>query len=212
MTTVKHTYTINNFRQLIDLNGESINFDIKFKVVSHNREPFDVVVVDQTTLDNSTELQYNHVAKGIIEGSVVHDKNIYQNYFLCLKASNPCKCDVEITKKDLPKTPMNVPVKPSQPKMVKNNFNWKKWLLVICVASLIGFAAWYYFTRIKPMNNRVDEPVLQQTSRQLQSSPLSPLSPTQNSSSSLSPSMSSSPNKSVPLSLAARLKSLYPND
>ena len=45
------TYTLDKIRQLIDLNGDSTNFDISFKVTSRNGEVFDIVVVDQTTLD-----------------------------------------------------------------------------------------------------------------------------------------------------------------
>jgi hypothetical protein len=106
MSTTSQKYTLGKIKQLIDLNGDSINFDLNFKV-SSDGATFNVLVVDQNTLDNTPELQYKEVT-GSIAGNIVADKNTYQNYFLILKSENPCIVEVEIVKKELPKTPTTV--------------------------------------------------------------------------------------------------------
>lgn len=103
MTTTKQTFQIGKTKKLIDLNGDSINFDLTFKVTSKDSKPFEILVVDQTTLDNSNDLEYKEVKTGEITGSVLNDKNVYQNFFIILKSSENVICDVEITKKDLAK-------------------------------------------------------------------------------------------------------------
>jgi len=96
------TYSVSKVKQLIDLNGDSVNFEVSFKVSSRNKEPFDILVVDQATLDSDPNLQYKSVTNGIISGKVRKDKNVYQNHFIILKANNPCECDVEIQMNELP--------------------------------------------------------------------------------------------------------------
>jgi hypothetical protein len=96
------TYSVSKVKQLIDLNGDSVNFEVSFKVSSRNKEPFDILVVDQATLDSDPNLQYKSVTNGVISGKVRKDKNVYQNHFIILKANNPCECDVEIQMNELP--------------------------------------------------------------------------------------------------------------
>lgn len=89
-------YTLNTHKQLVDLNGESTNFKATFNVTSPNPESkFNIVVVDQTTLDSGDDLEYKN-AKGSISGTLVSDNNIYQNYFICLKTDGD-ECDVHVT-------------------------------------------------------------------------------------------------------------------
>ena len=97
------TYKLGKIKQLIDLNGDSINFDISFSVKCKDSTPFNLLVVDQETLDNE-DLVYKD-AKHSISGNIVADKNIYQNHFLILKSDTPCDVEVEIKKIDLPETP-----------------------------------------------------------------------------------------------------------
>lgn len=169
MTSTKKTYKLSKIKQLIDLNGDSTNFDIQFRVASRNGEPFDILVVDQTTLDNSPELQYKK-ANGQMSGNMVQDKNVYQNYFIVLKADDPCECDVEIIKKELPKTrtqipdggvpPMGappsgvpdsgIPPMPSQNMPPRKGMggidqtNWKTWAIVgvLIVGGIILYMVW----------------------------------------------------------------------
>ena len=104
MYQTKKTYTLGKIKQLIDLNGDSTNFNLSFKVSCKDNTPFNLLVVDQTTLDNSPKLDYKE-SKGTISGNIVADKNIFQNYFLILKSDTPCEVDVELMKNELPRTP-----------------------------------------------------------------------------------------------------------
>jgi hypothetical protein len=94
-------YEIGKMKKLIDLNGQSVNFDINFRVESVDGSEFEMLVLDQTTLDNIQEFNYKKV-KGSISGNVLSDKNVYQNHFLILKANKPTNVDVIINKKELP--------------------------------------------------------------------------------------------------------------
>jgi len=138
-------------KQLIDLNGDSTNFDITFKVVSRNHEPFDILVVDQTTLDSNPNLQYKRADKGEISGNLKHENNVYQNYFLILRADSPCECDVEVDKKVLPKGQVQQPqpqpqAQPQQQRLHasgKDGFNWVKILLVVGAIAVAGFVLYW---------------------------------------------------------------------
>jgi hypothetical protein len=136
------TYSVGKVKQLIDLNEDSVNFDITFRVSSHNKEPFYLLVVDQTTLDSSPDLQYKHIQQGEISGSVLHDKNVYQNYFLILKADEPCECDVEITKKELPRTTL-APINNKK----NDGFNWVKILIIVTGVVVAGLVLYWMFRK-----------------------------------------------------------------
>ena len=159
MSQIKKTYTLGKIKQLIDLNGDSTNFDISFKVTCQDDTPYNLLVVDQTTLDNTPELKYKEARKSI-SGNIVADKNVYQNYFLILKSETPCVVDVELTKKVLPKTPSG-PIGPGSiagpgsmtPSSIPNrtvtsspsSIPWKKIGLIALVAVIgLGVLWWLY--------------------------------------------------------------------
>lgn len=152
------TYTLGKIKQLIDLNGETTNFDLSFRVSCHDDTPFNMLVVDQTTLDNTPELEYKEVTREI-SGNILADKNIYQNYFLILKSDKQCQVNVEIDKKPLPKTP-NISVdglqsvNPSMSQQTRPNIlspsgsiPWKKIGLIILVVLIAGGILWYLYKR-----------------------------------------------------------------
>jgi hypothetical protein len=154
MSVDKKTYTLGKIKKLVDLNGDTVNFDINFRVKSKNNQPFEMLVVDQTTLDSNPNIEYKKVVNGEISGNLVHDKNIYQNYFLILKSENPCECEVEIQKKELPKTPP--PPVPTVMENYQNNDNSKKsWfkmktiLLIVLVIGILGYGYYWYSNRNK---------------------------------------------------------------
>lgn len=164
------TYNLNKVRQLIDLNGDTTNFEISFKAVSKNREPFDILIVDQTTLDNTPNLEFKKAVNGEIAGNIVQDKNIYQNYFMVLKSDNPCQCDVEIVKKELPKSlpisPMDnkdssvtVSLPPSSSSISISSVAW--FLIILAVGA--GLIWYLFFRKSEPKPNTVhtavDSPV-----------------------------------------------------
>ena len=101
MPTSKKTYTLGPMKQLIDLNGDITNFDLTFTVTSQDGSPFELLVVDQTTLDSNPSLEYKN-AEGTMSGNIVSDKGVYQNYFLILKSDTENKCDVTIEIEKIP--------------------------------------------------------------------------------------------------------------
>jgi hypothetical protein len=154
------TYSVSKVKQLIDLNGDSVNFEVNFKVSSQNKEPFDILVVDQTTLDNNQNLQYKNVTNGTISGKVKQDKNVYQNHFIILKAENPCNCDVEILKTELPETREPAPQTPAPMVQVKqqlskkefnsdknDGFHWIKIVLIVGFIAGIGLTLYWVSQR-----------------------------------------------------------------
>jgi len=102
MSVTKKTYILGKHNQLIDLNGDTVNFDITFVVTSENKETFEMAIVDQKTLDNSPDIPFRKALQGSLSGNIIQDSNEYQNYFLALKSGNSCKVNVEITKQEIP--------------------------------------------------------------------------------------------------------------
>lgn len=149
MTTFTKTYNVNRMKQLIDLNGDSINFDIHFKVYSTDKKPFDLVVVDQATLDNTPILPYQKVETGEIEGQVVQDKNVFQSHYIVLKSDEPCTCVVETFKKELPKTveqtKPKIPVKPLTNNIINTNQTSYPWGKILLVVLVLGIGAYFFF-------------------------------------------------------------------
>lgn len=94
---------VSNKKQLIDLNGDSVNFDVNFKLTSQS--PFYMVVVNQSTLDENKPIEYKHVTNGEISGNIVSDSGNYDNYFIIIKSDNPAVVQVTLDKKEVPLLP-----------------------------------------------------------------------------------------------------------
>lgn len=101
MTTVQNI-KLNSIKQLLDLNGEKVNFDLTFEVVSKDKVPFETLVVTQKMLDSDEPLEYKKITEGIIQGNIVSDKGLYDNYFLVLKSKDNAECQVKISIKEIP--------------------------------------------------------------------------------------------------------------
>lgn len=154
MSVTKKTYSVGKIKQLIDLNGESTNFEVQFRIVSKNKEPFDILVVDQTTLDNNPNLEYKKADNGEISGNIVHDKNVYQNYFIIIKADQPCECEIEIVKKELPKTVvMPLQKSPMQTTKSANTFSWINIIIMVGVGVVVGILFYYMYLRNNQSEN-----------------------------------------------------------
>lgn len=93
---------VNNIPQLIDLNEDTVNFKLDFKVSSENNEQFNVVVASQLKLDSGEPLDFKQVDNGNISGSIIVDNGVKQNYYLVIKSDNPTKCTVELNLKEIP--------------------------------------------------------------------------------------------------------------
>jgi hypothetical protein len=187
MSLIKKTYTLNKMKQLVDLNGDTTNFNLTFTATTKDGSNFDALVVDQTTLDSTPSLEYKK-AKGTISGNIISDKNVYQNYFLLLKSDKPCECDVTIEKKEIQpakKESTQQPVKkesvrPTLLPPVKKSSNLK-WIIII-VLIILGIGTYWYMDSKKKTGS--------QFASTISPSPSPSPSP---SSSSFSPSPSPSP-------------------
>ena len=175
------TYSVSTQRQLIDLNGESTNFDLNFSAESEGDEPFEAVVVDQNMVDsNFNDVEYKQV-EGHISGNIVADKNVYQNYYLALRAPKLCKIKLSIQKQEIPPRPQPpateqqmivAPTQNTPQKPVKKGWSRKTWIFIgIGVAVVIGCLAYYYFSRKK-----TDEPSTPITKKDTKSCPIIPSS------------------------------------
>ena len=104
MSQITKTYNINSIQQLIDLNGDSKNFKLKFHCKSHgSNDKYDILVLNQSQLDSqdANQLPYKHVIHEI-SGNITADKSFYQNYYLICKSDKECMVDITINKEELP--------------------------------------------------------------------------------------------------------------
>jgi len=102
-TTTK--YSINQFKQIIPLNENIVNFELNFEVKSENNLPFKVVVLSDEDLNSEKSINYQEVVNGVINGNIVNDKGIYKLYYLLLKADQLVDCDVTLDIKEVPINP-----------------------------------------------------------------------------------------------------------
>jgi hypothetical protein len=147
----KNTYTLTPQNQLIDLNGNLVNFDLTFSATSKDGTPFKAVVIDQQTLDTNPEINYNIVENGSVGGNIVYDKNIPQNFFLIVKIhENPCEVEVLIDKKEIPgiTTTQKNPTQETKILQSSSPSIWKVVLIVIAIL-LVGFLIWQQYNNWK---------------------------------------------------------------
>jgi hypothetical protein len=119
------TVKIGKTQMLFDLNGDTTNFNIDFSITSSSpNKDFYVVVVDQNTLDDGSTFNFKNSTGGELSGNLVYNKNIYQNFFLCLKSDHD-EHDVKIilNKKEI--SPSHQDDKPKQFEEKQNNINKK---------------------------------------------------------------------------------------
>ena len=93
---------INNIKQLIPINADMINFKIDFYIKSDDGKKFECLVIDQNTLDEKENLEYNLVDKGEISGQVISDRNVRQNWFILLKSEEPCSVTLRLESQQFP--------------------------------------------------------------------------------------------------------------
>jgi hypothetical protein len=180
--SIQKTYNVSTQKQLIDLNGNLVNFELEFIAQSKNGEPFEILVVDQAILDSQHSLPYKKAVDGKISGNILADKNIYQNYFLIIRAENDCEVNVTINKKELPivqQPEQYYPIYPPQqenyqpqqymqpqpqsmqpqsmqpPQPMKNNKNSSN-LKFYLIIGLIGLGVAYYFFYYKKKKNNTE--------------------------------------------------------
>jgi hypothetical protein len=99
---VSRVYNINSSNQLIDLNGDSVNFDVYYKLQTENNTPFYITVASQTMIDSNSNLSLTRVDSGEFVGRKRVVENEFQNYYLIVRADTECKCTIELIKNALP--------------------------------------------------------------------------------------------------------------
>ena len=164
--SVKKIYSLTNRQQLVDLNGDTTNFDLSFVVKSIDGSPFYLIVVDQNTLDNNPNLDYKHVENGSMSGNIISDKNIYENYYLCIKSEKNCEVEVTIDKKEIPANiPQPLVSKDHQYTRTQPSFNMNgshpikpsttNWKLILIVIIVICGGLYLYYLYNNKKNNVV---------------------------------------------------------
>lgn len=176
---------LNSTKQLIDLNGEKVNFILHFEVESEENKPFYATVITQKLLDSDTEPQFKHITDGGMNVDIKNDNGVYENYLLLLKSDESVNCKVIIDIKDAPlnpqiekdntvrqqqmamrrreeeriRNPVNSDTKVEIPKEGQGKFklNFKTILLVIVI--IVGGALlWFFYFKKKTLSKAVLEP------------------------------------------------------
>ena len=165
MPVLVKNYQINRIQQLIDLNQDSTNFKLNFTCESTNpKDKYQAIVISQSELDNSTNLDFKDVTKEI-GGDLVVDKNIYQNYFLILKSEMPCEIKVTINKEEIPPNTTIQPVSPNKKETFNLNNSKKKtflssstflWIVVGVIALVLIY--FIFFTEEKSKTPQLHTP------------------------------------------------------
>lgn len=91
--------TLSKIKKLIDINGDIVNFNVSFRVRSHEGLDFESAIVDQNTLENSPTLPFRSSVNGEISGTMTVDSGLpLMQYFLVLKAeqTNPVQVEIAI--------------------------------------------------------------------------------------------------------------------
>jgi hypothetical protein len=166
-------YGISSIKQLIDLNGSTVNFHLTFTVKSLSKEPFDALVVTQEMLDSNSPLNYQR-AEGEISGQIKNDNNVYNSYFLCLKSDKPMEVEVTVNMNEVPavviapvqtnadvvhpRTPMPYrqqvdnyedDIIATKSQVLSTNDFYMRLAVVFGVCLLLGFGALYYYKYVK---------------------------------------------------------------
>lgn len=156
---------LTKYMQLIDLNKELTNFDINFSVKERSGKSFQLAVVDQTTLDSGSDIPYETI-NGETSANLISNKDVYQNYFLCLKTignkSDNVVVDININGREIPaETVTNTTQNTTTPQVVKTQTgvvaflkkNWKVIIVVIVLIAIGVFVYYYYFNKSSTVND-----------------------------------------------------------
>jgi len=157
MSVVKSSYSISKIKKLIDLNHDMINFKVDFKLSSPEGKKFQALIVDQTTLDTipNDELEYKTIDTSL-EGDIVADKNVYQNYYIILKSEEPMSVDVELLTTKMPDYIESEPAPEKQVKKSEDITDNNTTYIIIGLCVIIAFI--FILSMYKSNNNFVGLP------------------------------------------------------
>ena len=158
---IKSQHQISKTKTLIDINKTATNFEAEIEIICQNsNEPIYVAILNQTQLDNLSDIPYNKILKNYKDYVKVTD-NVYQNYFCVVKADSPNNIDLSIKLRELPKvnsqgmpsqgmTSQGMPSQalppqgmPPQGIDTSNKFNWKI-IFYIALFGIIGYLVYKF--------------------------------------------------------------------
>lgn len=150
---VENKYKVGDRHLLIDLNKDLTNFKLSFECFSDPQMEFQICVTNQNELDSvqMSELNMKNVSGGSISGNIVADKNVYENYFLVLRANQDMEILVAVDLEPIEASSLSTEGQSVQNEQHNNTsssvIDWKRIvMLVLLVVIFIVFI--YYILRI----------------------------------------------------------------
>lgn len=132
-------------KQIIDINGDSVNFNIDLHINAN--APFDLCLTTQDQLDNNSPMEFKSFTEDGTSVTLHTDKDVFHNHIAIFQSTKPCIVNIEIDKTILQKSvslPQNLS---SEPKPV----NYKLLIGVLIVFAIFGIGLYFYFR--KPVQN-----------------------------------------------------------
>jgi len=156
MTTISKTIYSTKQYQLIDLNGDFINFKIDYILESTDAKPFKAGIVSQEQLDENSPIIYKDSENGKILGSIENENNTRGNYYIAIQSENETEINMNIIKNEIPLLKSEVDFK-----LKENNtsFIYKYGYIIFIIAICIGFAVYYYMYIYLPTPSVSDSPI-----------------------------------------------------
>jgi hypothetical protein len=106
-------------KQLIDLNGEVVNFNLEFVITPSDADkdkPYEIAITTQDKLDANAEIKFATI-KGQFRKNLVNNSNNYQNFCLMINSDKPFKDSMQL---DINIEDLGVPEPP--PPQVREHF------------------------------------------------------------------------------------------
>ena len=182
VSRTRKTYEVSGPPKLAKLNGDESNFDLTFTATSNGGEPFELVVVDQNTLDSGPDRLSWRSAPGTLSGNIRSDRGPHREYSLLLRADNPCIVTVEVSIQRIAPVPQpTVPAASatSHAAVVREGDDSSSKIAVAVVVVAAIAVLGYLFVTGSRGETTADAPLLSDTFFDSQSpgAPLPPLSP-----------------------------------
>lgn len=135
MTSSKN-YVLSNIKQLIDINGEHVNFSVRFVISGDNDKTYQMAIVDQNALDRGP-IEYKSVT-GSTDGVVENKDGVFKNYYLALRADEAVKVTVDLKMQPLPDMPVREDDLVTVPDSAKKSGSVKFYIIIVAVLAGLG--------------------------------------------------------------------------
>jgi hypothetical protein len=137
---LNRTLDLSTHQQLVDLNGEIVNFHVSYTVTSTNDKPFQMAVVEQEQLDSGIPTQFKTVSS-VVQNELSNTDGKYKNYYIALKSQEPdTSVRVEIQKTDITSQMMKADRDdaPKPKPNIKSSIMWYICVFVIIASIIYG--------------------------------------------------------------------------